>query len=282
MAREPNITQDQVSKVAEQIRDAGGRPTARAIRERLGTGSMATVLKFFQAWQDAQVRPAEAPVVLPLALQRGLLDFVAAEVERSKGDLRTDLEIANQANADLILEAERQTALVDNLSASLESAYADKAVLSGRLEQVEAERDEARHEAAVERAAAESARTDLAKALLRLEAMPRLEEDLKTVRDALEKERAARVKAEQESAVAATKSDAAREAQTTLERTLEESRQHGREREAELVDVRSELKEARAAIEVLRSEQRVALGRPRARASLSATRVDRKSTEGRK
>ncbi|HEM7880099.1 TPA: DNA-binding protein [Burkholderia contaminans] len=54
MAREPNITQEQVSKTAEQIRDAGGRPTARAVRERLGTGSMATVLKFFQAWQDAQ------------------------------------------------------------------------------------------------------------------------------------------------------------------------------------------------------------------------------------
>ncbi|RQM51276.1 MULTISPECIES: DNA-binding protein [Burkholderia] len=282
MAREPNITQDQVSKVAEQIRDAGGRPTARAIRERLGTGSMATVQKFFQAWQDAQVRPAEAPVVLPLALQRGLLEFVASEVERNKGELRADLEIASQANADLILESERQTALVENLSASLENAYAAKAVLSGRLEQVEAERDEARHEAAVERAAAETARTDLAKALLRLEAMPRLEDDLKTVRDALEKERAARVKAEQASAVATTKSEASREAQQSLERTLEESSQHGREREAELVEVRAELKEARAANELLRSEQRISLSRSRARASLSAPRVERKSTEGKK
>ncbi|WP_175907388.1 MULTISPECIES: hypothetical protein [Burkholderia] len=243
---------------------------------------MATVLKFFQAWQDAQVRPAEAPVVLPQALQRGLLEFVASEVERNKGELRADLEIATQANADLILESERQTALVENLSATLESAYAEKAVLSGRLEQVEAERDEARHEAAVERAAAETARTDLAKALLRLEAMPRLEDDLKTVREALEKERAARVKAEQASAVAATKSDAACEAQQSLERTLEESRQRGREREAELVEVRAELKEARAANELLRNEQRVALGRPRARASLSAPRVERKSTEGKK
>lgn len=211
MAREPNITQDQVSKVAEQIRDAGGRPTARSIRERLGTGSMATVLKFFQAWQDAQVRPAEMPVALPQSLQRGLLEFVAAEVERSKAELRADLEIANQANADLIVESERQAAIVENLTATLEGAYAEKAELSGRLAQVEAERDEARHDATTERAAAESARTDLAKALLRLEAMPRLEEDLKRARDGLETERAARVKAEQASAVAVTKSDAARE-----------------------------------------------------------------------
>lgn len=79
MVREPGITQDQVSKVAEKIRDEGARPTARAIRERLSTGSMATVLKFFQAWKDAQVHPAEAPVALPLGLQRGLIEFVALE-----------------------------------------------------------------------------------------------------------------------------------------------------------------------------------------------------------
>ncbi|MBN3783265.1 mucin-associated surface protein [Burkholderia sp. Ac-20345] len=282
MAREPNITQEQVSKVAKQITDEGGRPTARAIREQLGTGSMATVLKFFQAWQNAQVRPAEAPVALPQSLQRGLLEFVAAEVERSKAELQADLEIANQANADLILESERQAAIVENLTATLESAYAEKAELSGRLAQVEAERDEARNEAAAERAAAESARTDLAKALLRLEAMPRLEEDLKAVRDALEKERAARVKAEQEAAVAAAKSEAAREAQHVLERTLEEARQHGREREAELVEVRADLKDARATTDLLRSEQRASLSRPRARASLNAPRVDKKSTEGKK
>ncbi|WP_174419305.1 hypothetical protein [Burkholderia diffusa] len=125
------------------------------------------------------------------------LEFVAAEVERSKGELRADLEIASQANADLIVESERQAAIVENLTATLEGAYAEKAELSGRLAQMEAERDEARHEAAAERAAAETARTDLAKALLRLVAMPRLEENLKGVREALEKERDARVKAEQ-------------------------------------------------------------------------------------
>ncbi|KVD51228.1 hypothetical protein WS61_03110 [Burkholderia sp. ABCPW 11] len=243
---------------------------------------MATVLKFFRAWQDAQVRPAEAPVALPQALQRGLLEFVAAEVERSKVELRTDLEIANRANADLIVESDRQAAIVENLTATLEGAYAEKAELSGRLAQVEAERDEARHEASVERAAAESARTDLAKALLRLEAMPRLEEELKRVRDVLEHERAARVKAEQASAVAVTKSEAAREAQQALERTLDEARQHAREREAELVEMRAELKESRAAVEFLRTGQRAAIGRPRARAVLNAQRVDRKSEDGKK
>jgi hypothetical protein len=217
MAREANITQDQVSRAAESIRDAGDRPTARAIRERLGTGSMATVLKLFQAWQDAQVRPAETPVVLPQALQRGLLDFVAAEVDRSRAELHAELDIANQANADLIVESERQSLIVENLTASLEAAHAEKAQLAGRLAQVEAERDAAREEASAERAAAESARTDLAKALLRLDAMPRLEKDLDELRQELETERAIRVGAEQAAAVAAAKLEASLDARQALE-----------------------------------------------------------------
>ncbi|MBN3778988.1 hypothetical protein G3O06_15710 [Burkholderia sp. Ac-20345] len=94
--------------------------------------------------------------------------------------------------------------MVENLSLSLDTACAEKAELSGRLARVEAERNEARHDATAERAAAEAARSDLAKGLLRLEAVPRLEEGLKSVRDVLADERAARVKAKQASAVAAT------------------------------------------------------------------------------
>ncbi|WP_176072130.1 DNA-binding protein [Paraburkholderia phenazinium] len=275
MAREANITQDQVSRAAESIRDAGGRPTARAIRERLGTGSMATVLKFFQAWQDAQVRPAEAPVVLPQALQRGLLDFVAAEVDRSRAELHAELDIANQANADLIVESERQSLIVENLTASLEAAHAEKAELAGRLAQVEAERDAAREEAFAERAAAESARTDLAKALLRLEAMLRLEKDLDEVRQELETERAARVGAEQAAAVAAAKLEASLDARQALERSLDESKHHAQEKDAELAGVRTELREAHTAADTLRAEL-LATVRPRTRRALPATQTRKK------
>lgn len=133
-----------------------------------------------------------------------------------------------------------------------------------------------------ERAAAESARTDLAKALLRLEAMPRLEDDLNAAREALEKERVARVKADQEAAVVTAKSDAARDARQALGRTLEEVRQHGREKESELADLRGELKEVRAVAENLRSEQRDAVSRPRVRASFDAPCVDKKSKSDQK
>ncbi|WP_248324138.1 MULTISPECIES: DNA-binding protein [unclassified Caballeronia] len=92
MAGDATITQDQVSRAAEAIIDSGTRPTAGAIRERVGKGSMATVLKFFQAWRDAQVKVAEAPV--PPALQKGLLDFVTSAVESAKPYSAAEMEVA--------------------------------------------------------------------------------------------------------------------------------------------------------------------------------------------
>ena len=254
MAREPAITQDQVSKAAEAISETGARPTARAVRERLGEGSMATVLKYLQAWKDSQIRPAEPPVTLPQPLQRGLIEFVTAEVERSKTELRAELEAANQSNADLILESERQGLIIENLNASLERAYAEKAELSGRLDQVVNERDAASHEATTERQAAEAARTELAKAELRLEAMPRLEKELADLRDEIDIQRAERTAAEQAAAVADARFQGAVEARKTAEAALDEAKKGVNSKDEELANLRAELKEARASNSDLREK----------------------------
>jgi len=76
MAREATITQEQVNAAADAIRASGAKPTARAIRDQLGSGSMATVLKFLQVWQAGQVKPAAQDVTLPPALTRRLVDFI--------------------------------------------------------------------------------------------------------------------------------------------------------------------------------------------------------------
>ena len=80
MARDATISQQEVDAVAEQLRVGGERPTARAVRERLGRGSMATVLRYLQVWQAGQARPVDSAVALPPALQRSLVDFVGQEV----------------------------------------------------------------------------------------------------------------------------------------------------------------------------------------------------------
>ncbi|MDR5791683.1 DNA-binding protein [Caballeronia sp. LP003] len=280
MARDPSITQEQVSKAAESIRESGMRPTARAIRERLGAGSMATVLKFLKAWQDTQVRQPDTPITLPNALQRGLIEFVASEVEHSRAEIQAELELTQQANADLIVESERQTLSIENLNATLEKAYAEKAEASGRLEQITLERDAALAASAAERRAAENARTDLAKALLRLEAMPRLEKEMDELRVKLEGESSARVSAEQSSAVAIAKLEGANEARATAERLIEEMKTNDQARAKEISDARSEWSTAQATIADLR-QKLAALYRPRLPASRTIeSRPRKKKDEG--
>lgn len=209
MAREPVITQEQVNAAADALKATGVKPTARAVRDAVGAGSMATVLKFLQVWQAGQSKALPAPAVLPAGLQRALFEFIGQEVASARVELETELIMAQQANGDLIAEAEHKDVTVAALEKNLEQALADKAELSGRLNQLTADLDAQRSDALAQREAAESARTDVAKLQLRLEGVPRLESEIERLRDALEAERAARTQAEQAAAVAKAKEDAA-------------------------------------------------------------------------
>ena len=60
MAREATITQEQVNAAAEAMVGAGQKPTNRAILDKLGSGSMATVVKLLQNWKAGQVRASTA------------------------------------------------------------------------------------------------------------------------------------------------------------------------------------------------------------------------------
>ena len=91
---------------------------------------------------------------------------------------------------------------------TIETLQAEKAGAEGRISQLAADLDNAREEAVRERQAAETARTELAKACLRLEAMQRLENESADLRAKLEKEYQSCVIAEQSAAVlTAQKSD---------------------------------------------------------------------------
>ncbi len=205
MARESSINQEQVNAAADAIRASGIKPTARAIRDHLGTGSMATVLKFLQVWQAGQVKPATQDVTLPAQLQRYLVDFVAQEVAIARVGLESDLVSAQQSQADLIAESERQAATIEAQTETLEATLSEKAELAGKLAQVQADLARASEDVAQDRQAAEFARTELAKAQLRLEAMPRLEADLERLRGELAIQQTGRVAAEQQAAVLAAK-----------------------------------------------------------------------------
>ena len=201
MGRESVITQEEVNAAADQLRASGAKPTSRAVRELLGGGSMATVLKHLQVWQGRQVRPAETQAVLPIGLQRALVDFIAQEVASAKVTLESDLVTAQHANQYLIAESERLAAALEREQSAVETLQADKAELSGRLGQLNNDLEDVRAEAAAQREAAEHARTEKAKLELRLEGVPRLEAEIERLKAALESERTAKVVAEQQAAV---------------------------------------------------------------------------------
>ena len=209
MGRESTITFEQIAAVADAMKIDGVKPTSRAVRERLGnTGSMGTINKLLGRWKSGQERQISAALVLPPALQRVLLEFMDTELTAARTTLETELADQQQEAADLATENERQVIENDAQAESIEQLRSDVAAHQGRAGQLEADLTASREEAVRERSGAELARTELAKAQLRLEAMPRLEADLVAARGVLETERAARVAAEQQAAVLSAKLEA--------------------------------------------------------------------------
>ena len=209
MGREATITAEQVAAAADALKGEGKKPTSRAVRERLGnTGSMGTITKLLQRWKSHQERDQVASLSLPPALQRAVLDFMDTELAAARAPLETELVDLKESIDELATENERQEDALTGLREQLDQVAAEKASAEGKAAQLTADLDGTRDEAGRERQAAELARTELAKAQLRLEAMPRLEADLEAVRTELTKERSARVAAEQQAAVlAAQKTD---------------------------------------------------------------------------
>lgn len=209
MGRESSITYEQVAAIADAMKTAGASPTSRAVRERLGnTGSMGTINKMLQTWKQGQERAIANALSLPAPVQRTILEFLGQELSSAKATLEADLADQQQEAADLATENERQAAELDASAETLHAARSELAILQGRILQVEAELLTTQTQLDNERRAAETARTELAKAQLRLEAMPRLEADLLAVRDEVAGEHAGRVAAEQQAAVLTARLDA--------------------------------------------------------------------------
>lgn len=201
MAREPLITQADVSAVADRIQAAGGKPTARAIREALGVGSMATVLKYLQVWQGGQAPRPETPPTIPPQLERLLAGFIGQEVATTRAVVEEALAAAEQANGDLIVESERQAAALVASEEENARLRSEAAELRGRLAQMSDDLDSSRAALETQRQVTESLRADLARQQVRIEGLLKLEGEVERLRSSLDQERAARAAAEQAAAV---------------------------------------------------------------------------------
>lgn len=221
MAREATITQEQVNAAANALRAAGANVTVRAVRKELGdVGSQATVMRMLTVWKSNQVQVPEAPMALPASLQRVLADYLAQLVAEAKVELSADLAEQQQVNTDLGMENERLISQVDALQTELAACQSERDTLAGRAQQQDSDLQIARGEIEQERIAAAGVRTELAKALLRLEALPRLEEELTAARAEAAMERANRIAAEQAAAVATARLEGEERARQRIETEL--------------------------------------------------------------
>lgn len=135
MARTSNITFGQVAAIADAMKAAGNRPTARAVRERIGSGSMGTIHKLLQQWQgkgsdaDEETEAAE----LPNHIQSALMDFIGTEIATACEPLNEELQQAKADLEEIALDNERLNRAYDQQSADVERLMSDLGNTKGQL-----------------------------------------------------------------------------------------------------------------------------------------------------
>lgn len=212
------IAYEVVAAAADALLAEGRKTTLAAVRERIGSGSMNTIHRHSTIWQGRQ-KP----------------------VPRKLSEPNTRLLSALEAERDALAE---QLLQITTERDTLAGKSAGQSAEIERLLTQDAERE--RDDAAV-------VRRMLAQAELRLEAVPRLEEELVQLRAQLAAEQTARTEADKMAAVAEARRAAAEAAQAQAEARLASAEQReGR--------VRVELAEAQAAHQSTRERLTEAVG----------------------
>lgn len=183
MARFSTVTQEQVSAAADNIKASGGKLTSRAIREQLGTGSSTTILKFFQVWQGGQVRQSQVVEdVVDTEIINAISNQIARRILEATSKSTSQIVDLQAEIADVMSESERQLSEIETQSEELSILQTQCSTYAGRVQQLELEAGRAVTDILGERQTVETARIALAKAELRLEAVPRIEAEISAVR----------------------------------------------------------------------------------------------------
>ncbi len=206
MPRAATITQDHVNIIANRLKAKGIKPTVRLVIAEHGSGSQGTVHPMLKNWESGN-QPAKEGVMLSSVLVRMLQEHFTQEVARATAEVQVQLADSEEAAGDLARENKAQADQLEQREEEIGKLADGAASLQGRFDQLERELVAVQEDAARLRGDAERAHTELAKAQLRLEAMPRLEADLAAARGERDSERHARIAAERDAAVSVAQKD---------------------------------------------------------------------------
>lgn len=196
MTRELAVTSEEVCLAAESLFNSGEKPTTRNIRDKLGRGSISTILKYLQKWQSEQdqvIKSVEGIIdpTLALAINKHTSQIVkkaADEAAIRLSDMKSETEL-------LIHENEKMSDKLFAKNAEFKMFVEGYWELFGGKKEIEAEVIRINAELKVEREVAESARTELTKCEIRLQTALKSLSELENVRADLQlaKDQAARL-----------------------------------------------------------------------------------------
>ncbi len=255
MATKTIVTQEAVFKAAAELAKGNQRPSVRNVIRAIGGGSPNDVAPLLAQWKETHTIAA-APVVIDPRLVQVLSEQIAVAVATAREEAAADLAALQEDAAELARAGSEAEALASELGQSLEKIRDELQQQIGRNASLQSEVDamkaqtevdvrEANARALREREAAETARQALARAILQLEDMPRLQAELDALRAELASVREANVKSEKASAAAQAQSDKLA-AVAQAQRDAAEARAHAADEARERVDAEARDAAARA------------------------------------
>lgn len=265
----PLVTYEAVAQACDALVADGKRASVRAIIAHLGGGSPNVVLDYQRQWKAGRPVVKSADIQVDPRIGMIVAEQIALAVAAARADIEAQLAEAEQ-DAETLgkagREAEQRAAAFGE---ELETAKAQLQALTGQIDQLKADAEQVKAEAAEnvraaearataaiakaedeakkEREAREAAQVLLAKAELRLEALPRLVNEVDQLKADIALERTARQTAEQAAAVAAEKAcgltERIQEAKTRIA-TLEKVEEKLTKATSGLTDTQLQLKDA--------------------------------------
>jgi DNA repair exonuclease SbcCD ATPase subunit len=260
------VTAEQVIAAAEAIAAQGDRPSVRAIRDRLETGSFNTIQRYLSEWRETRPQITQAAYELPAQLSNDFGKELRRGAEAATAELRAELSEAHAETKErakdgeaLELQVSELTETVQVLTHERDTAAADASAradqITGLTEQLKQARD-----------AAEAARTEVATARVKIETLAdqitdikqqaekqgdELKERINAGTEKLDTARAGQQEAERAAAVAASevKAETRRADQAEKRETATAERLQGQvdELKKEVAEVRQEVKAAHQA-----------------------------------
>lgn len=205
------ISYEQVAAAADVVMAEGQKPTIRAVRDRLGSGSLTTIHKHLEKWHGSIQQPAAAV----LTLSQNLTNAIVAEISKNTAEARAGLEEklhdALTACADLADAGERLELEREEFETQLIELATARDHVAGKAAQLEADLTLTAERAEREKESARNAQVELAMEKLKLIDFQKrdIEQSKETERitAVLEGERTARIAAEQQVAVLGAKQD---------------------------------------------------------------------------